>query len=272
LVDALRAAASTTILWHHLTYFGPVSDWAMPAAPHLITWLFDYGAMAVQVFLVLGGFMTARSLAGRTFGWREAATFAVQRYCRLALPYLAMLVVAIAAAAWARPWLPEDVVGLPPTMGQVVSHVFLLQYILDYERLSSGVWYVCIDFQLGLLLVGILLSRDWLSRICGRPLPRLSLLIGWVLAAASLFYFNRNPDLNMWGVYFFGSFFLGVLVHYELADRRPPVLLILYVLMMAAALAIQWRTRLAVGTTTGLLLYVSGRLGWFEHWPKSRVI
>ncbi len=171
-----------------------------------------------------------------------------------------------------RPWLPEDVVGPPPTAGQVVSHVFLLQFILGFERLSSGVWYVCVDFQLGLLLVGILLLRDSLSRICGRPLPRLPLLIGWVLAAVSLFYFNRNPDLNMWGVYFFGSFFVGMLVHYELADRRPPVLLVLYLLMMAAALAIQWRTRLAVGMTTGLLLYVSGRLGWLERWPKSPVI
>jgi peptidoglycan/LPS O-acetylase OafA/YrhL len=61
-VDLLRALAASTIVWHHLAFYGPLSDVAHPLAPGLLDWLDSYGRMAVQVFLVLGGFMMGRSL------------------------------------------------------------------------------------------------------------------------------------------------------------------------------------------------------------------
>ncbi|HSV53424.1 MAG TPA: acyltransferase, partial [Burkholderiaceae bacterium] len=52
LIDALKAVACVMIVWHHLAFYGPMSDIAQPLAPRLISWLYDYGRMAVQVFLV----------------------------------------------------------------------------------------------------------------------------------------------------------------------------------------------------------------------------
>ena len=40
-----------------------MSDIAQPLAPDLMAWLYDYARMAVQIFLVLGGYLAAASLA-----------------------------------------------------------------------------------------------------------------------------------------------------------------------------------------------------------------
>ncbi len=63
LIDMIKGVACATIVWHHLAFYGPMSDIAQPLAPDLMAWLYDYGRMAVQVFLVLGGYLAAASLA-----------------------------------------------------------------------------------------------------------------------------------------------------------------------------------------------------------------
>jgi hypothetical protein len=82
----------------------------------------------------------------------------LQRYGRLVMPYLAALTVCVLVAALVRPWLDEEVVPASPTLGQLIAHGLLLQDLLGYESLSTGVWYVAIDFQLfvlALALVGL---------------------------------------------------------------------------------------------------------------------
>ena len=61
-LDFLRAMASQLIVWHHLAFYGPLAESVYPLAPHVFDWLMRYARMAVQVFFVLGGFFTARSL------------------------------------------------------------------------------------------------------------------------------------------------------------------------------------------------------------------
>lgn len=80
LVDALKAIASQLIVLHHLAFYGPMSDVAFPLAPSAISWLSEYGRMAVQVFLVIGGFLGRCGLrlaacckyASRSGRWRVA--------------------------------------------------------------------------------------------------------------------------------------------------------------------------------------------------------
>ncbi len=51
----VKAMACIAIVWHHLAFYGPMSDIAYPLAPVLMAWLYDHGRVAVQVFLVVGG-------------------------------------------------------------------------------------------------------------------------------------------------------------------------------------------------------------------------
>ena len=62
-LDALRAAAAQLIVLHHLSVYGPIAEAMHGLFPLLSGWLYDYGRMAVQVFLVLGGYLSARALS-----------------------------------------------------------------------------------------------------------------------------------------------------------------------------------------------------------------
>ena len=90
LVDALKALASQLIVLHHFSAYGPLADALDDLVPALAAWLFDYGRMAVQIFLVVGGFLAARSLApqGQAAFARPLALL-WQRYRRLVLPFAA---------------------------------------------------------------------------------------------------------------------------------------------------------------------------------------
>jgi peptidoglycan/LPS O-acetylase OafA/YrhL len=275
LVDLVRALASTVILGHHFSSYQPLADAASPIAGPLLNWFHDYGRVA-QVFIVLSGFMLAGSLSNRRWDGGRAGRFIIQRYCRLALPYFAAMGLAIVACDVGRDWIDNDVVGALPTIEQVLAHVLFLQDVLGYESLSAGLWFVCISFQLTLVCVAALFVRDAVMNrtpewIRG-GVARLPLALGWLLAVASLFYFNRDSSWESWAAFFFGQFFLGVLVHRALENSRAQKSLALYIVIIAVALAVEWRSRLALALATGLALFLGGKLGVLRSWPTNRVV
>jgi peptidoglycan/LPS O-acetylase OafA/YrhL len=274
-VDAVRALASTVIVAHHFSSYQPLADAASPIVGPLLTWFHDYGRVA-QVFIVLSGFMLAGTLTRRRWDGDRARRFIVQRYCRLALPYLAAIACAIVAGEIGRDWIDWDVAGTVPTMQQLAAHVLFLQDVLGYESLSAGLWFVCITFQLTLVCVAGLFLRDvvmckmpaWLrARTC-----RLPMALGWLLAVASLFYFNRVSSWESWAAFFFGQFFLGVLVQRALENPRAQRSLAIYVLVVGVALAVEWRPRLVLALGTGLVLFFGGKLGALGRWPTNRAV
>ena len=274
-VDASRAVIATLVVWHHFALYGPLWTWATSEPGRIVDWLRDYRGV-VQVFFVISGFVMSRVMSPRTWNARHVGWFFVRRYCRLGLPYLGAIALAVAACSLARGWLSESVIGPPPTVARVLAHVVFLQDILGYDSLSAGLWFVCIEFQLGLIYVAMLYARDALARMRKREQGECSvavlMLLGWGLAAASLFVFNLNQRFDVWGIYFFGQFFTGVMVDHAL--RRPELKLLLwfYLFMMAAALIYCWRSRLAISLAAGLVLFCAGRRGLLERWPASRVI
>ncbi|MFL5350993.1 acyltransferase family protein [Archangium sp.] len=276
-LELLRAVASHLIVWHHLAFYGPLSDVAYPLAPGLIDALYEYGRMAVQVFFVLGGLLTARA-ASREEAPRVRALGAAawHRYRRSGLPYLVVLGVAIAANAVARGWMDHESISAPPQLPQVLAHVFFLHDILEYEALTAGIWYLAIDFQLFLLTFLILALAPKLARALGRwkPVSGFTAAQGlfWPLALASLFGFNRHSSLDCWGIYFFGSYFLGMVLQWTLAGRLPRALFWTYAALVVASSVHDWRPRLLVATATALLIYGAWRTGLLERWPRSPLI
>jgi peptidoglycan/LPS O-acetylase OafA/YrhL len=243
-IDLLKALAAQLIVLHHLAFYGPMSDAARELAPALIEGFARHGRLAVQVFLVVGGFLAARALASR--GNRTAGQclrLVWQRYCRLAIPLAAALALALACAAVARAWLPQPSTPAAASLPQLVAHLFLLQDLLGFEALSAGVWYVAIDFQLHALLVALF----WLS---GHG--AMALVAG--LAAASLFHFNRLPAWDAWGLYFFAAYGMGVLAYWAAANKRSVGILALMAGVVVLALLLDFRSRIAVALITAVLL------------------
>ena len=269
-LDALRAFASMLILWHHFALYPPLSLQAEPLLGPLVRWFSEY-ARSTQVFFVIGGYVMARGMEGRNWNSMAVGNFIARRYCRLGIPYLAAIVLAIVASALGRGWLPENVTGTPPSVPQFLAHVFFLQDLLGYKHLSAGLWFVCINFQLGLIYAATLWLRDTLLAITGRRID-IPMIAGWILSAISLFHFNRHPEWDSWALYFFPYFFMGIIVHRALANRSSEAAFWIYQSLIVSAMCHDWRWRLASALVVGLLLFGAEKSGLSTRWPQSKWI
>lgn len=271
-VDALKAVASQFIVLHHLAFYGPMSDVANDLAPALFSWLSQDARIAVQVFLVIGGFLAAKALApsGRLLAVAPLALL-IRRYVKLVIPYAAAVLLSILCAAIARTLMDHDSIPNPPTLWQVLAHLALLQDILDFDSLSAGLWYIAIDFQLFALLLGAL----WLARSAapnggGVSVPGIVFIAG--LALASLLCFNRDPHWDNWGLYFFGAYALGALVYWATQAEQDPDWMLLIAVVVVATLIVDFRSRIALALVTALALGVSRRWGFIESQPRSKLL
>ena len=271
LVDALKAVASQLIVLHHLAFYGPMSDATALLAPDAVHWFSNDARMAVQVFLVLGGFLAVRSLAPdgvwRGGGWGLVVW---RRYVAVALPLVVAVGITVACNEWARLGMTHSSLSDPPQWAQWWAHVGLLQGVLGYESLSAGVWYVAIDFQLFALLSLWL----WLA-LPGAPAPApgrwppARVVMGVALAVvASAVVFNRDPDGDNWAPYFMAAYGLGALAHW--AGRVPlaswrSLWFVVAALGVALGLAVDFRERLALAAWVALALAVAARTGGLQR-------
>jgi peptidoglycan/LPS O-acetylase OafA/YrhL len=155
------------------------------------------------------------------------------------------------------------VLGAPVSVPQVLAHVFFLQDILGYESLSAGLWFVCINFQLCVLFALLLWLRDAL--FAGRV--DVLGLVGWGLSVFALFYAYRLPGWDVWAVYFFPYFFVGVVVWRVCRPGAGALELWLLQGLFVLALLVEWRWRLVMGMVSGGVLLLALRTGFAARWP-----
>jgi peptidoglycan/LPS O-acetylase OafA/YrhL len=269
-LTVFKGLAAQLIVLHHLAFYGPMSDYVRPSAPLLIGWLEAHARLAVQVFLVISGFLAARSLSGdgATPLGRKLHARVARRYLMLAPPFMAAMLLTVGASAWAHGWMAHGSISAEPTLAQLVAHALLLQDVLGYEALSAGAWYVAIDFQLYALFA--LLIWGCSHAVRHRPAARTWLLPASVslVLCSSLFWFNRDARFDVWALYFFGSYGLGALACWASADgvqsSRQRLLAAALLAPAAVALALDFRSRIA------LALLTAGVIGWAAQHPSIR--
>jgi peptidoglycan/LPS O-acetylase OafA/YrhL len=263
LINLLKAGAAQLIVLHHLAFYGPMADHARSLAPDLFDWLAGDARIAVQIFLVIGGFLAAKSLAPQGLGTQRNPLGTMwRRYVKLAPPFIVATLLAAGASAIASVWMTHESISSAPSVTQLASHVLLLHSVLGYESLSAGAWYVAIDFQ---LYAGATLLLWLCGRLSGgleRPL--LVPVVMTIAVISSLFYFNRDADWDVWAPYFFGSYGLGMLAWWAGDPAREPRAVVLLFLMMAvptlAALMLDFRSRIAVALSVACVLMLLGRV------------
>ena len=270
LIDALKAIGAQFIVLHHLAFYGPMSDYTQELMPQLVAWFSQQGRLAVQMFLVVAGFLAARSLApGGILVPPQPSRVLVQRFVRIALPFMAALVLAVLCSELASRWMEHDSIPAEPTAWQWLTHALLLHSLLDADALSAGAWYVAIDFQLFALLLGLL----WLARRVGLN-ARAAVVAVLMLVVASLFYFNRNSAWDDWALYFFGAYGLGSLTFWaaQLRPRgRAKAAMLALAVLTVLALALEFRSRIALALCVALLLGWAQHGQWLTRWPQGRV-
>ena len=261
-VDALKVIAAQFIVWHHFSAYGPMADTMTLMWPQLMEWLYRYARLAVQVFLVVGGYLAAQSVMHQSV--QHPLIHIAKRYLRLVPFYVLALALISIAVAVSRDtihasWLPSE-----PSVWQFLAHSFLAHDILGFEALSSGAWYVAVDFQLYALL--ILLCH-------GLQTPthrRLSMAIA-VLCVASMWQFNRVDELDIWAIYFFAAYGLGVLAAWAKRSAFDTRVFWLTALLAVGALWVEYRTRLSLALVTAVWLVIKPK--GMVHWtPMKRVL
>ena len=252
-IDLLKIVAAQAIVMHHLSVYGPMADTLYEAWPAASDAFFNYSRLAVQVFLVMGGYLAAQAIRfdAPAPSPQQVGQLVWRRYVRLMPPYWVALLL-ISALVWlCRGHIEGDWLVASPTWGAVLAHALTLQGLLGLPSLSAGVWYVAMDFQLYVLLV-LLVSL-------ARTPRRLTLAVA-ALCAASMLYFNRQAQWDNWSLYFFGSYGLGVLAAWSRRSTRHARL---FAAMVAVALVALWiapRIRLEVALATAVVLSLS------THW------
>ncbi|HEY0589709.1 MAG TPA: acyltransferase [Pseudoduganella sp.] len=263
MINLLKAVAAQLIVLHHLAFYGPMADHVRLILPDLIDWLAGSARIAVQVFLVVGGFLAAKSLAPSAQPVMVNPLGAVwRRYAKLAPPFIAATLVAAVASMLASLWMDHDSISAPATVGQLAAHAALAHGVLGFPSLSAGAWYVAIDFQLYAMVVAML----WLAARISGPVRRAWLVpslvaIGSVL---SLLHFNLDADWDNWGIYFFGSYSLGLAAWWAGDPRRKTrgAILVQAAIFLPAllALAVNFRSRLALAIMVACALVICGRM------------
>ncbi|MEF9929645.1 MAG: acyltransferase [Massilia sp.] len=262
-INLLKAISAQLIVLHHLAFYGPMADYTREALPDLIDWLAQDARIAVQVFLVIGGFLAAKSLSPQALsGPANPLKTILRRYTKLAPPFFVAILLAVAASWLAGLWMTHDAISAPPSGGQLLAHAFLLHDVLGYDALSAGAWYVAIDLQLYAMFSVLLwaCSRASAQPMAAYLIPALTA----IAAGASLLYFNLDADWDVWAPYFLGSYGMGALAWWARDPARRPRSTAVVLLMMTApallALTVDFRSRIALALIVACSLVVFGRV------------
>lgn len=267
-LDQIKGLACLLIVCHHLAFYGPMTDVLKPLIPATLDWFNDYARMAVQIFLVLAGYLAAAGLAPDGVAKRHDFLSSIgKRFIRLVVPFVAALSVTILINEVVRAMgFSHESVSPPPDWDQLLAHLFLLHGIGGWDSLSAGVWYVAIDFQLYCLAVmWIALSSRFIVRQkpyaehteTGNRWMNLLQLGVFIMTGMSLLLWNRNSSLDNWAVYFFGAYGLGMMAWWgghASTQRARWLWIFMMALIGCVALVIEWRERIALALLTSLLL------------------
>lgn len=262
LIDLVKVVAAQFIFFHHAALYGPLSDAWHQSAPEVALMFARYGLLAVQVFLVVAGYLAVQTLSKRSE--LHPLLFISRRFERLARPLWFCLLLTLVLSWLARPWLPGEMLPEPPSSWQLLAHVFLLQSALGFDSLSAGVWYTAIDFQLYVIMVWLVLAARKSHQ------PWLWPAAVAVIAALSAWWFNRHAHWDASGFYFFAAYGLGALVWWARAYRWGRWLYAGVLVCVVGALWWDWRMRLFAAMATSLLLWAA--LDWQGLGPRSTAL
>jgi peptidoglycan/LPS O-acetylase OafA/YrhL len=266
MVDLGKAGASQLIVWHHLALYGPMSDVVGDLTGGLMPWLVSNARIAVQVFLVMGGFLAARGLlpvphAPTPAGPGQLLRTQWRRLQRLMPPYFLALLAAMWCALCARTLMDHPTIPDAPSAWQIVANVLMLQDVLGESALSAGVWYIAIDAQLYAALALLCALRVWWGGDAAER-GRFTALSVVLLTGLSLLWFNRDRHLDAWAPYFVGAYGLGVLAQWARYTRQRARWIGVITVLTALALLVEWRSRLALAGCVALVLALDIGRSW----------
>ena len=254
-VDFLKTIAVQIIIFHHLSNYGIIPLKVQEIFPNFIDFIGLHGRYAVQIFLVIGGYLTAKSLPSsiEKYGLLKSI---INRYLRLAPTYMVAIIFTMLCAAIARSVHYEEYIGEPETFFQIFAHFFFLQNILGYPSISLGVWYVAIDWQLYIFIACLL--------YCFKSFKKMLIVLP-IAIAVSLLFFSQRTAYEDFFIYFVGAYGLGIIAflaedssHPE--TRRPArIILIIFTVLVLSDTFFELKIKNVIEVVLTILLALFGK-------------
>lgn len=276
-VDGLRGFAALAIVVFHIWWYEPEPYPAFEYSHWLVDATFRRVRLAVQILLVVSGFVVAFTLRKTWVSPREIFWFLGRRFVRLMPPYWVTIgVIILVDILCQRMWGLTPPFDGPLSVHRLSAHLTLTQDILGHEALSAGIWTICIEMQ---FYVVAILGWGLAQRLDRRPEandPRPSvwgLLAVFVPAAlVSLFYWRPLDSTTPWVIHFLWMFFLGMVTWWALDQTVPTILFWFVIAIGLAELPFNPDVRYpnVVALTTASLIYMAGHAGRMQSWLNWR--
>jgi peptidoglycan/LPS O-acetylase OafA/YrhL len=197
-----------------------------------------------------------------TVNTRTVGPLLSQRFLRLAAPLPVIILLSIIAYAIADKLTSSVVSAQPPELIQVAAHLLLVHKLFGFESLSAGLWYPAIDFQLfAIFLLLVWLANRLAWSVAGSVL---------VLTSLSALVFNRMPEFDALGLYFFGAYGLGILT--RLSNGKLRWYIAAAMVISLAALFVDFRERFALALLISGLLWLALRHGAIMNCGDGRLV
>ena len=278
LVDGLRGLAALSVVFFHFLMAARLPHEHAAWMPLWLEWVLEHCWLGVQCFFVLSGFVIAYSLRGLFVTPAVAGRFVLRRALRLDPPYwcaiaIEVVLLAVLGLSWEGAPRPVD-------WGQIGAHLMYAQEFLGYEHIVGVFWTLCVEVQLYLSFVLLLMLAQRLSGTRGEAPGRRSLpfVLAFVpLVVVTLFAFSRGGSWLPWGLSYAYMFLLGAFTWWALDG----FLSVRWLLALAGAVVavlgfVPWELKdhpmAVMALSTAGLLYLAGRLGTLGTWLSWRPI
>ncbi len=269
-IDLLKSITVQIIILHHLSNYGDISYAARELWPALFEWLGNYGRYAVEIFLVMGGYLAIKNISTQVTA-KGLFTPVFNRYLRLVPTYFTALFFTIICASIARYFNYQLFMGQPETIWQILSHLILMQQILGFESISLGVWYVAIDWQLYFFFATIFYFLKSYKK---------SILLLSIFMLSAFCYFSQKNMYEDYFIYFIGIYGLGMIAFlwdddlHKSIKTLAKILFIAFGVVIFSAVLFELTIKNVLAYLVALLLIWRGKRPYRDssiHWAKYLV-
>lgn len=210
--DGLRGLAALWVLLFRLSTGHHLDALLAALSPALDRVVFDRGHGGVAVFFVLSGCVLALTAERAVLDPAGAGRFVLRRLLRLAPPYYAALLVAIALGL---------AKGASFGAGQLAAHVLFVQTLVDVDPVGIVFWTLGIELQFYLAFALLTALADALGAARATRARTISRRVVAVLALAWPLGWLATPSPATGFPPFWAQFMAGVLARDAMRGGRP---------------------------------------------------
>jgi peptidoglycan/LPS O-acetylase OafA/YrhL len=188
-LDSLRGIAAITVVIYHLVIIAPHYSWRLFFRSPLA--ILTMGPESVLLFFVLSGFVLTLQITGNKLNYWQ---YLVQRICRIYLPYLVAMSLALLGAHFLGPapgWLPPFAQEYWGEAGSIADAVLFIGSGTHTIPLDPVIWSLIYEMRISLVFPLVLVLFRYLGTV--------PMLVGGAIIAIAASYLS-HADIQLQAV------------------------------------------------------------------------